>query len=72
MPRLDREQDKTTLPDRIRWSSQPAATGSSSLRRRYQQPLMTIMVVVVAGAADRLRQHREPAARARARRGGTS
>ena len=54
----------TYLTRRLRLPT-PPATGGSSLRDRYQRPLTTIMVVVGAGAAHRLRQHREPAARAR-------
>ena len=45
----------------------PAATGRSGLRERYRQPLAAIMVGGGAGAADRLREHRQPAARARHR-----
>ena len=45
IPDWDREQDK---PRYLSGSLelQPASTGTSSLRRRYQQPLMTIMFVV--------------------------
>lgn len=45
MPADYREEDKLSYMKET-FELQPAATGSSSLRRRYQQPLMTIMVVV--------------------------
>ena len=59
------------VPDRAVRARRRAATGSSVAARRYERPLTTIMVVVGAGAADRLREHREPAAGAGRRRGGT-
>ena len=42
-----------------------AATGLSELRSQFSQPLFILMAVVGAGAADRLRQRRQPGAGAR-------
>ena len=43
----------------------PAATGNSALRTRYERPLLTLHDRRRARAADRVREHREPAAGAR-------
>ena len=43
----------------------PAASGESALRRRYERPLVTHHGHRRARAADRVREHRQPAARPR-------
>ena len=45
------------------FETQPAANGLSYFRRQYQQALIVLMVIVRRGAADRLRQRGESAAR---------
>ena len=59
-PRCRRWRRRKFLKDAMTCCRPAPAT--SRLRTRYERPLVAVFVVVGAGAADRVREHRQPAA----------